>query len=429
MKQVEITIPYKPRDAFRSFHERAQRFAVNVCHRRAGKTVAAINDLIWDANTVQLDRPRVYYLAPTYGMAKRAAWDYAKHYSRPIPGVRFNETELRADYPNGGRLQLVGAENADALRGIYADAVVLDEFAYMAGDVWTKIIRPALSDRQGRATFISSVNGRNAFYERNKEAQEDPATWFYMNLKAGSSGLIDSSELAALKAEMSDEEYRQEFENDFDVAAKGSYYGKLIGEADDEGRVCGVPYDGAALVTTAWDLGIGDSTAIWFIQQVGREFHAIDYYESHGLPLAHYVEVVKSKPYKYEQHVLPHDAEARELGTGKSRYELLRSMGLKIKIAKRLDVDDGIQAVRAFLPRFWFDARKCADGLDKLRQYRAQYDEKRQVFSDLPLHDFSSHCADAFRQFCIVWRDITPLPKVDRYRRLPSPGARSHMAY
>lgn len=339
-----------------------------------------------------MPRPRAYYIAPTYSQAKKVAWDYAKHYSASLPEARCFENELRIDYAGGRRLQLLGAENVDALRGIYADEVVLDEFAFMSGEVWNKIIRPALSDRDGRATFISSVQGRNEFYKLYQMAQASPDDWFSMNLRASQSEIIATRELAALRREMPEPDYLQEYENDFDVAAKGSYYGSLISQADAEGRITGVPVDGAALIDTAWDLGIGDSTAIWFVQAVGRELHAVDYYEASGQPLSHYAALLKRKGYDYGDHWLPHDADARELGTGKSRAEVLEELGVTCTVAPKLGVDDGIQAVRTMLPRFWFDKTKCADGVEKLRQYRSEYDEKRQVLSNRPLHDFTSHC-------------------------------------
>lgn len=402
-KQVEL--PYEPRDAFDAYHDRTQRFACNVVHRRGGKTVAGINDLIRDALQCELPNPRVWYISPTYGQSKRVAWDYCKQYTAPIRGRTANEAELRIDLPNGGRLQLAGADNIDSLRGIYADAVVLDECAFMSGAVWTKIIRPALSDRQGKATFISSVQGRNDFYDLYNEALKAPDEWFTMNLKASQSGLIDAKELAALRRQMSAEEYAQEYENDFDTAARGSYYGALIAQAENDGRVCGVPYDGAALVTTAWDLGMGDSTVIWFIQAVGRELHVIDHYENSGLPIAHYAEVLAKRGYSYGDHILPHDAFGREKGTGKAVADLLAAMDIKPKQAPSLSIDAGIQATRMVLPRMWFDARKCERGLAALRQYRSNYDEKRKVLSDTPLHDWTSHTADAMRYFAVTYRD------------------------
>lgn len=409
MPEIRLTIPYKPREAFKPYHARKQRFACNVVHRRGGKTVAAVNDLIREAVTCGRDKPRVWYVAPTYGQAKRVAWDYAKHYAGPVTEGKPNETELRVELLGGGRLQLAGADNVDSLRGIYADAVVLDEFAFMSGEVWHKVIRPALSDREGKATFISSVNGRNDFWKLYRDALENPAEWFSMNLRASQSGILPEEELAALRRQMPEADYEQEYENNFDVATKGSYYGALIAKAESEGRICSVPVDGAALVDTAWDLGVGDATAIWFLQAVGRELHAIDYHEASGQPLSYYAAVLKAKGYHYGDHHLPHDAEARELGTGKSRVEILRSLGINPRVAPRQSVDDGIAAVRVLLPRVWFDKTRCADGIEKLRLYRAEYDEKRQVLSTRPLHDSASHAADALRTFAVSFQDRRPL--------------------
>jgi phage terminase large subunit len=405
MIDLKIKLPYKPRDVFRPYHNRKQRWALIVAHRRAGKTVATINDLVRLAVRCPLPNPRCWYLSPTYSQSKKVAWTYLKDAVHPIPGHSFNEAELRVDLPGGARIQLAGADNPDSLRGIYADGVVLDECAFMSGEMWTKVIRPALSDRQGVATFISSVNGRNEFYDNYQAALKLPDDWFTMNLKAEETGLINAAELADLRRQMSDDEYQQEFCNNFDTAAKGSYYGALITQAEQDGRVCGVPYDGAAMVDTAWDLGVGDSTAIWFMQAVGRELHAIDYYEASGLPIAHYASVLAQKTYSYRDHILPHDAFAREKGTGKAVADLLQAIGVKPRQAPNLKVDAGIQAVRMILPRMWFDATKCERGLAALRQYRSAYDEKRKVLSNAPLHDFSSHCADAMRYFAVTYRD------------------------
>lgn len=424
MARREIVIPYLPRAAFRDYHARTQRWAVNVCHRRAGKTVAAVNDLQRRVLKSELPKPRAYYLAPTYAQAKKAAWDYAKHYAAPIPGVKINETELRIDYPNDGRLQLLGGDNPDSLRGIYADAVVLDEFAFMDPTVWTQVIRPALSDRKGCATFISSVNGRNEFCKLYEGHRDDPE-WFTMNLKASKSGLIDKDELAALKADMSDDEYQQEYENDFSVAAKGSYYGKLMQEADDDGRIGIVPYDPGRECVTAWDLGIGDSTAIWIAQVVGQQIRVVDFIEASGVGLDWYVKALRDKPYLYREHYLPHDAEAKELGSGLSRVETMRSLGIRPhRVVPNIAVDDGINAVRRLLPRMWFDAKKCERGIEALRQYRRDWDDKTQAFRQRPRHDWSSHAADACRYLALGLGESGMAERVrtqDRYRR---PSAR-----
>ena len=201
--------------------------------------------------------------------------------------------------------------------------------------------------------------------------------------------------------------FNQEYFCSFDAAVVGSYYGSIIEQLERDGRVSDVPYDEAVPVTTAWDLGIGDSTAIWFLQQVGKEVHAIDYYEASGVDLGHYVRELQAKPYVYSHHILPHDAQARELGTGVSRTEILERLGLTsgrlggIRIAPNLRIEDGIQAVRAMLPRCWFDVDNCSRGVEKLRLYRSDYDQKNGVLRPRPVHDHTSHCADAFRMAAV----------------------------
>ena len=162
-----------------------------------------------------------------------------------------------------------------------------------------------------------------------------------------------------------------------------------------------IPVEEHVGVETWWDLGIGDSTAIWFAQRVGEEVHLIDYYENSGESLAHYAEVLEDKNYNYERHIAPHDIQARELGTGKSRLEVANDLGIDFEVAPKLEVDHGIESVRNALPHCWFDREKCKLGLDALRQYRKQWDEKNQVFKNKPLHDWCSHAADAFRYGCV----------------------------
>lgn len=394
-----IRIPYLPREQFLSFHNRQQRFACLVCHRRAGKTVASIHDLQRGALRSANPSPRFAYLAPYRSQAKAVAWDYLRKATAPLAdlGASLHESELRADYHNGGQVRLYGADNADALRGIYLDGVVLDEFADMDPRVWPEIIRPALADRKGWAVFIGTPRGKNAFYDIWKDSQEK-SDWFSLMLKASETKLIDAEELQAAKSAMTEEQYAQEFECSFDAAIQGAYYGRQMAAAESEGRVCGVPYEPSSMVWTAWDLGIGDPTAIWFAQRVGREVHIIDYYESSGVDLAHYVSALQQKSYQYAGHILPHDAQAKELGTGKSRMEVLEELGLRnITIAPQHRVEDGISSARLMLPRCWFDAKKCDFGIEALKQYRTQYDEKRKTFSNAPLHDWTSHAADAFR--------------------------------
>jgi phage terminase large subunit len=383
-----------------------------------------VHDLQRGALRCELERPRFAYLAPFLGQAKRVAWDYMRAAVAPLReiGATVHEGELRVDYPNAGQVRLFGADNPDALRGIYLDGVVLDEYADMDPRIWSEIIRPALADRQGWAVFIGTPKGRNAFHAQWKRAQSDPA-WFAMMLKASETGLIPAHELALAAQDLSEEQYAQEFECSFEAAIVGAYYGKLMSQADADKRISGVPYDPAALVWTAWDLGIRDATAIWFAQVVGREIRIIDYYEASGVDLGHYARELRNKPYAYAGHIVPHDAKAKELGTGKSRLEVLAGLGLKgITVAPMHRVEDGINAVRVVIPRCWFDAKKCERGIEALKLYHAEQDEKLGILKPHPVHDWTSHGADAFRYLAMTL-DRRAVETAGFSRRITYPNA------
>ena len=373
-------------------------------HRRAGKTVACIHDLQRQALRCPRVRPRFAYLSPFLRQSKAVAWDYlrAAMSSARAAGATAHESELRVDYPGGAQVRLYGADNPDAMRGVYFDGIVLDEYADMDPRVWSEIIRPALADRRGWAVFIGTPRGRNAFFELWRRSQTEGG-WFSMMLKASQSGLIPDSELELARRDLTEEQYAQEFECSFDAAVVGAYYGKLMARAEAERRVAGVPYDPAAPVWTAWDLGIRDATAIWFAQVIGREIRIIDYYEASGVDLGHYVREINARSYAYAGHIVPHDAQAKELGTGKSRLEVMESLGLRpITLAPLHRVEDGINAVRMFIPKCWFDAKKCARGIDALKLYRAEYDDKLQALRPQPVHDWTSHAADSFRYLALT---------------------------
>jgi len=405
---AKVVIPYRPRPQFEAYHERTERFAKIVAHRRFGKTVGCINDKIRKAITAPVrpsTPPRLGYVAPTYSQAKDVAWSYLKYYSAPIPGLKMSESELWVEYPhNGARIRLYGADNYDRMRGLYFDDLTIDEPAQMDPRAWPEVMRPTLADHQGTATFIGTPAGRDWFYKIDRdEAGAELPGWFRRILKASETGIVPLEELESLKAGLTEEQYAQEFECSFEAAVIGAYYGKLMAAADADQRITGVPYEPTAQVYTAWDLGIRDATAIWFAQVVGREIRIIDYYEASGADLGHYVRHISDKPYLYAGHFVPHDAQAKELGTGKSRLEVLESLGLKnITVAAMHRVEDGINAVRTIIPRCWFDARKCAHGIDALKLYRAEYDDKLQALKPRPVHDWTSHAADAFRYLAMT---------------------------
>jgi len=395
-----IEIPYKPREQQLAIHELmdSKRFGVVVAHRRMGKTVSAINHIIKDAILNQKEAPRYAYIAPTYGQAKRVAWDYLVKYADPLGGTS-NISELRVDFW-GRRIQLYGSDNPEALRGQYFDGVILDEIGDQNPKIWTDIIRPALADRKGWCLFIGTPKGHNHFKELRDRAEKEDG-WGLLEFKASETGVVDDTELKAARNEMGEDKYRQEFECSFDAAVEGSYYGQILNELEDKNHMQEIPREELSRTFTAWDLGMGDSTSIWVAQLVGSEVRLIDYYENHGVGLDHYVKWIRDNDYTKAEHILPHDVRVRELGSGKSRLEMLEEAGLEIKIAPRMGLDDGIQAVRRLLPRCWFNVPQVQTGLNCLRNYRRDYDEKRKIFYERPLHDWSSHGSDSFRYLAL----------------------------
>jgi len=395
-----IEIPYKPREHQLKVHELldGKRFAVVVAHRRFGKTVAALNHLIREAVLNEKETPRYAYIAPTYGQAKRVAWDYLVKYTTPLGGTN-NISELRVDFW-GRRIQLYGSDNPDSLRGQFFDGVIIDEVGDQNPKIWTDIVRPALTDRKGWCLFIGTPKGHNHFKELRDRAEKEEG-WGLLEFKASETGVVDDTELKAAKNEMGEDKYRQEFECSFDAAVEGSYYGQMLNELEEKKHMQEIPREELSRTFTAWDLGMGDSTSIWVAQLVGTEVRLIDYYENHGVGLDHYVKWIKDNDYLKAEHILPHDVRVRELGTGKSRMEMLEESGLEVKIAPRMGLDDGIQAVRRLLPRCWFNVPKVQIGLNCLRNYRRDYDEKRKIFFERPLHDWSSHGSDSFRYLAL----------------------------
>lgn len=416
MRQVRIVIPYRPRDAFKPLHNRAQRWAVVVAHRRAGKTVACVNDLIRRALSTSRKDGRYAYVAPFYRQAKSVAWDYLKRFSAVIPGLSVNESELRIDYPNGSRIQLFGADNADALRGLFFDGIVADEYGDWKPSVWGYVIRPALADRGGWAIIIGTPKGRNQFHDVYQRAQVDPA-WLCMTIKASESCLLPDGELEALRKELTEDAFRQEMECDFDAALPGAFFGKELWQAEQDGRVRPGLYDPAMKTHAVMDLGFSDDTAIWWFQ-VGKELRLIDCYSNSGMPIAHYNDVLKAKGYDYGQWLwLPHDARAKSLQTGRSIEEQFRSLGWKTRIVPELGLIDGIQAARLTMADCLFDT-DCAEGIDALKQYQREYDEDKKCFRDKPRHDWTSHFADSCRYACLVWREEMK-PKEPKPIRFP----------
>ena len=433
----ERSIGYQAFPEFRDFHARKQRWAVMVAHRRCGKTVACVLDLIDAAlrNKRQKPPPSYAYVAPLYRQAKQVAWGYVKDYGLQIPGAVASESELKVEFPNGGVVRLYGADNPDSLRGIYLDGVILDEAADMSPRI-NEVLRPTLSDYKGWCVWIGTPKGMNDFYDLvygtpNWVGAKDDPEWFFRMFKASQTGRLDPEELRSAKRQLTPEQYEQEYECSFSASILGAYYGREMEEAETAQRIVSNIYDPSLSVNTAWDLGHSNATAIWFYQQSGFEVRIIDFYAASNMGLDHFVAVLQErsarpgnvKGYKYGRHYLPHDVAAKKLtaGTHNTQLAMLRDMGLQaVQPVSKLPIDDGIEAVRKLLPRCWFDREKCAYGLKALRQYHREWDDTRKVFIERPYHDWASDPADAFRYLAIGLRPVESKSE-PATRRRPQP--------
>ena len=356
-----------------------------------------INHMIRAALTNPLPSPRYAFISPTFKQGKATAWDYIKQFAGKIPGTKFNESELRCDLPNGSRITILGAENDQSLRGIFLDGCVFDETQSIKPTIFPEVIRPALADRKGWCVFIGTPKGRNYFYDLYQEAK-DKKDWYACLFKASETGILDQEELDAAKSIMSEDLYEQEFECSFQAAITGSYYGALIEKLEAQNRISEDLYDDSLDIETWWDLGLNDSTSIWFAQRYKGEIRLIDYYENAGVGLDHYAQILDQRGYEYSKHIFPHDVKVRELGNyGKSRLESLLELGIVGEVAPKLSIEDGIEAVRKALPNCWFDKNKCQQGIEHLKAYQKKWDDKNQCFRNKPMHNFASHTADAFR--------------------------------
>ncbi len=380
--------------------------AVWVVHRRGGKDLNAIHLI----NTAGAERPGLYWhVFPTYAQGKKIAWDGKTKEGKPFRSAfpaelveGENNTEMKMTLKNGVIYQVIGADKPDSLVGPNPVGIVLSEWSLMNPSVW-ELIKPILAENEGWALFIYTPRGKNHGLKQlnvaKKNSIDKGGRWFWEVLPNSYTGVVSQADIETERAEgMSDEMIEQEFECSFDSPLEGSYYGKLIEAAEKEKRITRVPWEPRLVVNTSWDLGIGDYMSIWFYQQIGLETRVIDYYENTGEGLAHYAKICKDKPYVYGVHLAPHDIQVREIGTGKSRLEVAKGLGIRFRPGRQLPIDEGIEAVRGLLPKCYFDETKCELGLDALRSYHKEWDEERRVFRDKPEHDWSSHAADSFRE-------------------------------
>ena len=426
----EITLPhlFKPRDYqlnILSALDSGCKRALWLLHRRAGKDLTIWN---WVIKRLHEKKGICFYVLPTYSQAKKVIWN-----SQTKDGISFldfipteliqkkYESELSVHFKNGSILQLIGSDNVDRLVGTAPNICVFSEAALQLSNAW-QLIRPILTENDGIAIFISTPRGKNWIYDTYNMAKHNP-DWFCEKLSIEDTGAISKETVQAeMDAGMSEELVKQEFYVSF-IGLEGSYYMAYLDTMRRENRITNVPYDPTAQVHTAWDLGINDSTAIIFYQQIGQEIHIIDCYENSGQGLTHYAKVIQEKPYVYGTHYAPHDIENRELGTGVSRKEIAHQLGIDFVTLPtlRMKLLDGIENVRGMFPRIWIDEVKCKRLIVALENYRKEYDKKHDVFTNYPVHDSHSHMADGCRYLAIACKlyegSSTSMPVSEIYRR------------
>lgn len=373
--------------------------------RRAGKDKTLVNLV---AKKMMEKVGTYYYFFPTYNQGKKILWNgidkdgfkFLDHIPKELV-VRSSGQEMLIEIQNGSIFQIIGTDNVDSIVGTNPIGCVFSEYALQDPIAWG-YIRPILAENGGWAVFNFTSRGKNHGYDLVKYAQTQD-DWFVDILPATKTNVFTPEQLEKERNQYINEDgddlrFLQEYMCSFEGSMQGSYYGKLIEQASKQNRIINLPYEPQLPVYTIWDLGIGDATAIWFLQVVNKELRFIDYLEAEGEGINYYAKELKDRGYIYNKHFMPHDIEVREIGTGISRKSTAESLGLRpIEVLPKLTIEEGIASARLILPRCYFDEEKCKRGLDCLRQYHKEFDEKQKCFKNRPKHDWSSHGADSFR--------------------------------
>jgi len=427
---MEITIPNKfsPREyqipIFKAFDEGYKRI-IQVWNRRAGKEKTDINIV---AREVFKKVGAYYYIFPTYNQGKKILWNGADK-----EGTRFLEhlpeetrkrtvgNEMFIEFKNGSTFQVIGSDNIDSIVGTNPLGVVFSEYSLQDPQAWD-FIRPILAENGGWAIFNFTPRGENHAKDLLDYAKTDPKNWYVSLLNVDDTKTMDKEVLERERKEIiakngDDSIFQQEYYNSFTASLQGSYYGKIIEKMEEDGKITNVPYEPNLLVDTWWDLGMNDSMSIGFFQKFGLGWRMIDYLEGSGEGLGYYIQKLQEKGYTYGKHYAPHDIVVKEMGTGKSRLETAKELGLKFETELKKDgtlksavpnipIEDGINAVRNKLQTLHIDSIKCDRVKKALKNYHKDYDEVNKVYRNNPKHDWSSHCADMIRYWAVTNTDI-----------------------
>lgn len=415
---MEVQLPHRfePRayqlpllEAFDS--GRYKRF-IQLWHRRSGKDKLDLNIV---AREMQKVVGAYYYFYPTYSQGKKALWEgigkdgmrYIEHFPSELIEGKPNDTEMKIWYKNGSLFQIIGVEDIDRVVGTNPRGCVFSEYSLQNPKAW-EYIRPILRENGGWAIFNYTPRGKNHGFDLYETALQNPK-WFVQKLTIDDTHVLTDADIQEERdAGMTEDMIQQEFYCSFTAAIMGSYYYQQYDEAEKAGRFGNVPYEPELPVYTVWDLGISDAMAIGFYQVFGKEVRKIDYVEKSGEGLPYFAKLLQDKGYVYGKHFAPHDIKVRELGSGKSRLEVAKGLGIKFEVVKDIGIQDGIDAGRALFKRLWVDKEKCKEWLRLIPQYTKEWDEDNKIFKNNPLHDWTSHGADEYRYASIAVNEMTP---------------------
>ena len=432
MSELRIPIPnnWEPRDyqkpLWRALNSGTKR-ALAIWHRRSGKDDVSLH---WTAQSAMIQPGTYWYMLPKMEQARKAIWDATvRHPTQPGQSIRRidwafpkvlreheREDMMRLRLINGAVWQVVGSDNFNNLVGSNPIGVVFSEWPLSNPEAWA-FIRPILRENGGWAIFNGTPRGQNHAHRMFIDYQTDD-DWFVQRLTAHDTPVFSPNDLDKERDEFrtdygieaGDALYRQEYECSFEAPVLGAYYVRELNDLDGAGGITKVPYDpSGGPVHVSFDLGVGDQTALWFAQQVGREVRILDYYASMGVGMEHYLAEIQSR-YRMDQLgelILPHDAKHREKLSGHSVQDFFTDRRFNVMVVPAPTNGDAlmqeINAVRRFLPRCVFDKEKTGEGIGALRSYRAEYDKLKHAIAGRPVHDWASHGADSFRTLVMGW--------------------------
>lgn len=462
-----LTLPnnWRPREyqmGAWKYLENGGRHAELIWHRRSGKDEISLHHTACKA----FERVGTYWhMLPLASQARKAIWNAVNGHTGkrrideafpPALRKRTNDQEMFIEFVNGATWQVLGSDNYNAMVGAPPVGLVYSEWA-LANPAARAYLRPIIAENRGWEVFITTPRGKNHAYRTLNAARSEPGA-FAQVLSARDTGIFNHDQLDKLRAayvadfgeDMGLALYEQEYECSFDAAIMGAFYASEFRHVDQEGRICNVPHDPNYPVFTAWDLGRTDDTSIWWFQIIAGEIRVIDFHSSSGKKPGYYASQITGREieidligddlhverggffeeaahrmaYRYETHFLPHDARAKTLAAkGKSLIEqYAAALGIdKMAIVPSIAVIDGIQAARMMFPRVYFDTERTQLGTDALREYRRDWDEDKRIFSDKPVHNWSSNPADAFRMMAVAWRheQAKPIAKEPNWSVVP----------